>query len=56
MKRSFAYAFFVLVAGLSMVSIGSAQDRTQGRSMVTRLSLTNIPQEPSRFCIAASQA
>src|SRR5579872_3306232 len=35
MKRSFAYAFFILAAGLSMVTIGSAQDRTQGRSMVT---------------------
>src|SRR5579864_6882780 len=35
MKRSLAYAFFMLVAGLSMVSMGSAQDRTQGRSMVT---------------------
>ena len=35
MKRSFAYAFFILAAGLSMVSIGNAQDRTQGRSMVT---------------------
>ena len=35
MKRSLAYAFFILAAGLSMVSIGSAQDRTQGRSMVT---------------------
>ncbi|MGH9865107.1 MAG: gamma-glutamyltransferase family protein, partial [Candidatus Acidiferrales bacterium] len=35
MKRSFAYVLFVLVAGLSMVSAGNAQDRTQGRSMVT---------------------
>ncbi|MHB8526219.1 MAG: gamma-glutamyltransferase [Candidatus Acidiferrales bacterium] len=35
MKRSFAYAFFVVVAGLSMVTLGRAQDRTQGRSMVT---------------------
>ncbi|HEV2223754.1 MAG TPA: gamma-glutamyltransferase, partial [Candidatus Acidoferrales bacterium] len=35
MKRSLAYAFFILAAGLSMISIGSAQDRTQGRSMVT---------------------
>ncbi|MHB8412954.1 MAG: gamma-glutamyltransferase [Candidatus Acidiferrales bacterium] len=35
MKRSFAYVFFVVVAGLSMVTLGNAQDRTQGRSMVT---------------------
>ncbi|MHB8754853.1 MAG: gamma-glutamyltransferase [Candidatus Acidiferrales bacterium] len=35
MKRSFAYVFFVVVAGLSMVTLGRAQDRTQGRSMVT---------------------
>ena len=35
MKRSFAYAFFVVVVGLSMVTLGRAQDRTQGRSMVT---------------------
>ena len=35
MKRGFAYVFFVVVAGLSMVTLGNAQDRTQGRSMVT---------------------
>ena len=35
MKRSFAYVCFVVVAGLSMVTLGRAQDRTQGRSMVT---------------------
>ncbi|MHB8541519.1 MAG: gamma-glutamyltransferase [Candidatus Acidiferrales bacterium] len=35
MKRSFAYVCFVVVAGLSMVTLGNAQDRTQGRSMVT---------------------
>jgi len=35
MKRSFAYVLFVFVAGLSMVTLGRAQDRTQGRSMVT---------------------
>src|SRR5579863_10635270 len=35
MKRSLAYVLFLAVAGLSMVTLGNAQDRTQGRSMVT---------------------
>ena len=34
MKRRFAYVFLFVVAGLSVVTLGHSQDRTQGRSMV----------------------